>query len=534
MILRSQRRTSLLSSARGPRRVLPVALLAAASLVACGGSDDASSASGTSNSVEASSIGRRLEDPKAANVRELIDRGRPDLARSVIDSFDADLVARLGVEDPLLRARLSFLEGNEAVWLGLIEEARALDPKDPRPYATAAEIYAAMGRHEAAKAELERGAAMAGSITPELQRAQGVLSIVLPGGAKTGLQYLQAAYRADDGLPFIARPLGQAFYLMAQVAAAEDQGELAVERLESSLGFDPQDADARLLYAKLLISVRKDVVQGLDLMEQLYAEGEPIQADLGRHHWRAGLIAQLQGEREAARKYYLRSKELGCPDVESGTARDFLREEAKSSIQVAMRAAEVGDQDGVRAAVAGVTALRAEPEEVVRRELALRFIGEADTALAAGGLDEATGLVAAALYADRGAAGIAEVQSALFEAKAIAALEAGEVQQALRFVQEATVVRPDSVIAWHMLGELEYELGHYPEASKALLKAMSFARASGEPLGLDVAQKLAESQHLSENAPAAVATLEQALRDAGPEDLSLRDEIERYLQILKD
>lgn len=519
---------------RGGSAISWAVLVLAALLPACGDPSDGV-AGAPAPQAESSSAKRRLMDPKVVNVRELIDQGRPDLARAVLDSFSDELVSSLGVEEPLLRARMSFLEGNEAEWLGFVEKARAIDPKDPRSYATSVEIYAAMGRLEAAGAELQRGAIAAGSVaTPELQRARGVVAIVTQGGAKIGLSLLEAAYRADEGLPFIARPLGQAYYLMAQAASGEGQPELAMERVEQSLRFDPEDVDVRQSYGELLIGVRQDFVAGLDVLEQLYLEGQPIGVELARHHWQAGLIAQVQGERGAARKHYLRAKELGASEVETGTARTFLREESEGALGRAVAAASLGEDHSVRAAIAEFVALRTDPDEITRKEVALTMISEADLALSEGRTGAATGLIAAALFADRSAEGIAEVQCALFQSKAIAALESGETAQALAFATEATVVSPDDTMSWHMLGELQYALGDFGGAAASLLKATDYARADGKGLGLAVSQMLAECQHLSENSSGAVATLEQALRDAGPGDVDRREEIERYLRVLKN
>ena len=503
-------------------------------LAACGDSGSASGGSADASAI-ASSARRRLMEPKVVNVRELIDKGRPDLARAVLDSFGAGLSADLGVEGPLLRARISFLEGNSAEWLTFVEEARGIDPKDPRTYATAVEIYAAMNRLDAARAELQRGAAAVGSVvTPELQRAQGIVAIVTPGGGRTGLRLLEAAYRADPALPFMARPLGQAYYLMAQVAFAGDQPELAFERMEASLGFDPEDIDARQFYGELLLGAKGDFVAGLDVLEQIYAEGQPIGADLGRHHWRAGLAAQLQAEPAIARKHYLRAKALGCPDVESGTARTFMREQGKLSLERALLAASISDEQATRVAVAEFVGLRSDPEEVSRREAALSMVAAANEALGAREFDRASGLISGAVTTDRGASGIVEVQSGVLQAKAIAALEVGESGQALRYATEATQVRPSSAMGWHMLGELQHAMGQFEPAAASLLKATSYARAAGDPLGTEVSQMLAECQHLSQNASGAVATLEQALRDVRPGEADRRDEIVRYLKILRN
>ncbi len=503
-------------------------------LAACG--DSGSAGAGTASATAtASSVGRRLMEPKVVNVRELIDKGRPDLARTVLDSFGDELVADLGAEEPLLRARISYLGGNNAEWLSLVEQARAIDPKDPRPYATSVEIYASMGRLDAARAELQRGATAVGSVvTPELQRAQGIVAIVTPGGAKAGLSLLEAAYRADNDLPFMARPMGQAYYLMAQVAFASDLPTLALERMESSLSFDPEDLDARQFHGELVLGVKKDFVEGLDILEQVFAEGQPIAQDLGRHHWRAGLSAQVQNEPAIARKHYLRAKELGCVDVESGTARTFMRGQAKSSLERALLAASVSDEEATRAAVAEFVGLRSDPAEISRREAALTMVAAANDALGAREFDRASGLISGAVTTDRGASGITEVQCGVLQAKAIAAMGAGKSEQALRFAAEAAEVRPDNSVSWHMLGELQYAMGQFEPAAASLLRATSYARAAGEPLGVEVSQMLAECQHLSQNAPGAVATLEQALRDVDPSEADRRDEIVRYLKILRD
>ena len=178
--------------------------------------------------------------------------------------------------------------------------------------------------------------------------------------------------------------------------------------------------------------------------------------------------------------------------------------------------------------------LRADQEELSRREAALTMVAAAGEALDAGDLDRASGLISGAVTADHRAKGIPEVQFSVLQRKAIAAMEAGRSDQALEYATEATEVRPDSSMGWHMLGELQYAMGEFGPAASSLLKATSYARAEGTPLGVEVSQKLAECQHLSQNSPGAVATLEQALRDVAPDEFERREEIVRYLKILRD
>ena len=71
-----------------------------------------------------------------------------------------------------------------------------------------------------------------GGLTPELQRAAGVLAIVTPGRTKAGLAMLEEAERLDPGLPFLGRALGQAHLLAAKHAFADGTPELALERIE--------------------------------------------------------------------------------------------------------------------------------------------------------------------------------------------------------------------------------------------------------------------------------------------------------------
>jgi hypothetical protein len=147
---------------------------------------------GAPRTAGASFLSSRLErdlSPAAVELRARIEAGDAAGAADLL----ASLAGRLGVEEPCLRARIAFLRGDEAGWLRCIEEARAAGASDPRPYATAAELWAAAERLDAARTELQRGVAAVGELTPELERAKGILALVTPGGTRVGLDCLQRA-----------------------------------------------------------------------------------------------------------------------------------------------------------------------------------------------------------------------------------------------------------------------------------------------------------------------------------------------------
>ena len=73
-----------------------------------------------------------------AEARRLLDMGRAALARPLVES----LVDQLPVEGRLLRA--AAVSRGRAPRLADVEAVRAADPADPRSYATAAELYAAL------------------------------------------------------------------------------------------------------------------------------------------------------------------------------------------------------------------------------------------------------------------------------------------------------------------------------------------------------------------------------------------------------
>lgn len=510
----------------------PLSLVLCAALAAGCGDGDASQR-GASDAATSSSDERRDDRPDAVRARDLIDRGRADLARPLVE----ELADGLGVEGALLLARIEVLEGDTGDWLALVETARASDPRDPRPYATAAELYAAIGRVDAAKDELQRGIEAVGSVTPELQRAQGVLAIVTPGGGRIGLELLETAERADPGLPFLGRPLGQAHLLAAKRAMAERRGEMALERVEASLKYDPDDPDARRFYGEVLIGVARDYDRGLAVLENLLAEGEPVTDVLGRMAWSAGLAAQLERDSEAALRHYLRARELGAIEVEKGTARSFLRAQADASFERGVAAAAEGDEGALRRHVREAVELTGTDADggtgVARSKYAELLAARAQDALRGGEHDLATRLLDLATELEPRVRSIAVVRGAMLFARAVDAMEAGDADLAVDLAKQATEANPDDTVTLHFLGELRYARGEYAEAAPVLDRALRNARLDGEPLGIDVKLMLAECQHLSGSVDDAVATLEQCLRSTRPEDAAGRERAARYLALLE-
>lgn len=512
------------------RRALLAAALAAGLGVAvgCGGGDDGGVAPAAPEAP--SSRSRRDGRQEAVQLRRWLDEGRTDLARPMLDALELEL----GLEGPLLRARLEVTEGDRGGWLARVEAARAMDPTDPRPYATAAELYAALGRADSARDEIARGMEAVGSLTPELQRAQGVLAITTVGGGKIGLGLLEAALRADPGLPFMGRPLGQAFLLSAQRAMSEHQGELALERIERSLEFDPEDADARRTYAEIIIAVNRDFSGGINILEELLRDGEPVKDLVARMNWSAGVKSQVAGAREDARRYYLRARELGSTEAQQGMALTFFQSEARQAFDRAVESTVAGRTAEVRVRVAEAVDLLGEGERG-RYTLSEWFLEAARDGLAAGDVARAGQLAAAARDTDPTVPGLAELSGAVYIQLAVEAMGERDLEAALSFAEQATRVHPDDAMAYHLLGELRFSAGAFAEAVPALDRALRNSELDGEPLGLDVALLLARSQSRSGSKEDAIATLDQYLRRPAVEgEAEVREEASRLLRSLRE
>ena len=471
---------------RRPARGL---LLAAVALTAaaCGGEGEPSSEGPAGSAAAASSRSRRDMRPEAVEARRLLDMGRAALARPLVES----LVAQLPVEGPLLRARLAVLEGESAAWLADVEAVRAADPADPRSYATAAELYAALDRRIAAKEEIERGIAAVGGLTPELQRAAGVLAIVTPGRTKAGLAMLEEAERLDPGLPFLGRALGQAHLLAAKHAFADGTPELALERIERSLAYDPEDFDARRMKGEYLMALKR-FDEGLELLEELLAQGMPIGVELGNYHWTAGTYHNVVGDDLAARRHFLRARELGEPKVEQRSAKRFLDQEAQKAYERSLARLEAGDEDGCKAALIEAIGLH-KSEASARRFYATRIAALAEARLEGDDLEGATPLVKLAVHVDREAPATTIVVATLYFERALEALGRDDAETALAFATQAATAGSEDPFMWHFLGELQYAARDFGAATGSLDRALTLSRAAGEELPLDGQLKLADS-----------------------------------------
>lgn len=269
----------------------------------------------------------------AVRLRDAIDTGR------LVDALELLPGVRdtLGVEGTLLTARVRALEGRHVDSGALIEEARKAAPNDPRVYATAAELHGAAGRFETAWREVRLGEEVCGDDAPEIVRARGVIWICREGGAREGVELLEDAFASDASLPFLARPMGQGYLLLAKSALAEGQARLALTYVERSLEHDPVDIDARRLAADVRAGLG-DFHGAIGLLEKLFVDGEPVQSELALMHKRSGMAALIGSDRQSALFAFREARRLGLTDAELGTGAQVLADEADELIQLGIEA----------------------------------------------------------------------------------------------------------------------------------------------------------------------------------------------------
>jgi len=308
-----------------PAGVLAAAI-AAALLAACGGDAPGPSGAGAAGAqaVRSAAAGSWSSDPRARELRDLVEAGSSAAARVLLEQVGD----QLGVEGPLIAARIHLAEGDAFGALREAERARALAPRDPRPYAAAAETYASLGRIEAATAEYQRGLDSLGS-SPELTRALGVIGISTPGGAQSGLAQLELARRQDPQLPFSARPLAEAHLILGRAALLQGTPSKASIHAHAGLELEPADGELRRLRGEAL-AAGGALEEAVLVFQELLVEGQPVAAELARFHHAAATAALVRGARPAAVNHYVRARELG--HTELGFGATVLREEVEACL----------------------------------------------------------------------------------------------------------------------------------------------------------------------------------------------------------
>ncbi|MAF66138.1 MAG: hypothetical protein CMJ84_10845 [Planctomycetes bacterium] len=346
------------------------ALVGAALLgVACGGGGDADGRDGpptvrTGAAAAPVASTRRSDDPRAVELRELLEFGHLARARALL----AVGLEGLGLEGELLRARAAALAGDATTLARRIEAARALNADDPRVYATAAELHAAAGRFETAGSELERGRRACGP-TAELLRAQGVVLLCQDGGAAAGLRLLEQALAVDPTLPFTARARSQAHLLLGREAFATQAPSVALDHALRAVLFDPEEIDARRFLADVR-GARGELEEALAILEELVAEGRPLEGELAMLCRRAALASIVRGAREPGARergldLFVRARDLGLSAAELGSGAAILAGAAAVAEEEGLEAYEGGDR--VLAAERFERALRLDPERLAAR-----------------------------------------------------------------------------------------------------------------------------------------------------------------------
>jgi len=314
-------------------RTIPLAL----PLLCVGCSEDAPQAPVEEQQQAAAAA--RSDDPRLVALRSALERSNLPLAQQLRDQVGASSDVEYGLLDARLRAATGDFVGASRA----IEEARGRAPNDDRVYATAAEIHAAAGRLETADTEIKRGVAACGA-TPALKRARGVHSICQSGGAEAGLKLLQAAQREDPDLPFLGRPLGQAYLLVGKGHMADGDREQALSAARASLEHDAEDLDARRFLAECCVA-SGEWGEALGLYEELLNEGEPLEAEVALLYKNAAVAALIRKERDVAVRFFQRARALGLDDAALSTGVTILSAEAQARVDRARAAAQAGEFD---------------------------------------------------------------------------------------------------------------------------------------------------------------------------------------------
>ena len=322
----------------GRSALLPALFLSLGSaLSACGGGGEGGAG------ALAFERSQRSDDPRAAALRSSLEKGQAGAARTLYDQ----VAARLGAEGPTLEARLLVLEGDVLGALRVLEAAKTQWPGDGRPFAASAELYASLGRLQAAQDEVDRGQAVVGR-SAALIRALGVVAIATPGGAQSGLQLLEEARRLDPELPFCDEALATARTLVARIAFQQADLPRAESLARAALELRPGDPDARVTLVDVLEG-QGEFEPAVVLLEELYGEGQAVLDDLRELLAHAATAAMVEKDVDRQVGHLLRARELGATDAQLGFGISVLRREAEAAIdrgRTAHKSAQLLDVDG--------------------------------------------------------------------------------------------------------------------------------------------------------------------------------------------
>jgi Tfp pilus assembly protein PilF len=313
---------STVPSMRAPLRRPWIALLAAATAASCGdrGAVEAPSATRTAPGAVADSAGDPATARRLGEIAAALDAGRIDSARVLL----AQLGDGAGSAAALLRARLALLAHDNIGALRELEVARAAATAAGRVevHATAAELYCALGKLEAAEDEIRAGLALDAE-APVLLRARAMLALSRPGSAAAGLDLLERALAREPALPFTAALRREARLLAARAKLQEQDPAGALALVRALRATDPSLVAARELEAEALAAAR-DLEGACSVLEELRADGVELGLALADMHRRAGTLCLLEQRRDAALEHFARARELGATDADLGTGAELL------------------------------------------------------------------------------------------------------------------------------------------------------------------------------------------------------------------
>lgn len=280
----------------------------------------------------------RRRDPELGEVRAALEKGRADLALTLLERVQ-------GFEPELLRARAELLRGQAVAALAALERARALDASHPELFATEAEILASLERVRAASEVLAQGLRTAGS-DPALLRAQGVIELRNQGRGRQALEALERARARDPELPFLRWPLAQAHLLVGRGLLEKSPAEATLHaraarslwpETDGDLADDALELEAEGLAGELRFE------QAIALYEELGARGRKYGETPAILHQRCATRCLLERDRARAIQHYRAARALGMDDEGLGFGAELLAEERALALELGLAAAEAQD-----------------------------------------------------------------------------------------------------------------------------------------------------------------------------------------------